>query len=171
MDIAARLPTHIRDNGLITLGRGGLKKNNIGPTPNSYRIRGQVSAPTSKPVRERQMIKCATADKAVDLSKPETRRALSPTALHGFFDIAQEWRLDDDQMRGLLGGIARSTLHSWRRSADKRVLGHDTMTRISLVVGIYKALHTCFGDPGDYWITNPNNSPLFGGAVPIDYMN
>jgi hypothetical protein len=42
--------------------------------------------------------------------------------------------------------------------------------RISLLVGIYKTLHTYFGDPGDYWITTLNNSPLFGGAVPIDYM-
>jgi len=73
-------------------------------------------------------------------------------------------------MRGLFGGIAPSTLHAWRRSPDKRVLGQDTITRISILVGICKALHTYFGDPGDSWITTLNNSPLFGGAVPIDYM-
>jgi hypothetical protein len=116
------------------------------------------------------MFESATTDQLVDPSTPQTRRALSPTALRGFFNIAREWGLDANQMRGPLGGIAPSTLHTWRRSPDKRVLGHDTITRISLVVGIYKALHTYFGDPGDYMITNPNNSPLFGGAVPIDYM-
>ena len=31
------------------------------------------------------------------------------------------------------------------------------------------ALHTYFGDPGDYWITTPNDSPLFGGVVPIKF--
>lgn len=120
---------------------------------------------------ERRKIESAPPDKLlVDLSNPETRRALSPTALRGFFNIAREWSLDDNQMCGLLGGIAPSTLHAWRHSPDRRVLGQDTITRISLLVGIYKGLHTYFGDPGDSWITTQNNSPLFGGAVPIDYM-
>lgn len=106
----------------------------------------------------------------VDLSAPETRRALSPTAIRGFFNIAREWRLETKQMRGLLGGVASSTLRAWKRSPDKRVLGQDTITRISLVLGIYKALHTYLGDAGDYWITHPNDGHPFGGANPIDYM-
>ena len=73
-------------------------------------------------------------------------------------------------MRGLLGGIAASTLHAWRSRPERRVLDQDTLTRISLVVGVYKGLHAYFGDPGDCWITQPNESPLFGGAVPIDFM-
>jgi hypothetical protein len=108
--------------------------------------------------------------KAANLSDPEIRRALSPTAIRGFFNIAREWALSESQTRGLLGGIAASTLHAWKSSPDKRALDQDTLTRISLVVGIYKGLHTYFGDPGDYWITHPNESPLFGGAVPIDFM-
>ena len=51
-------------------------------------------------------------DRAVDLSDPATRRALSPAALRGFFNIAREWGLDERQMRSLLGGIASSTLHA-----------------------------------------------------------
>ncbi len=50
------------------------------------------------------------------------------------------------------------------------MLDQDTMTRISLVVGIYKALHTYFGPVADYWITHPNDGPLFGGITPIEYM-
>jgi len=73
-------------------------------------------------------------------------------------------------MRSLLGGIAASTLHAWKSGPDKRVLDQDTLTRISYVVGIYKGLHTYFGAAGDEWITLPNDSPLFGGAVPIDFM-
>jgi hypothetical protein len=133
-------------------------------------IREEVSPSASKRASDRRIFESACAGKLVDLSTPETRRALSPTALRGFFNIAREWSLDDNQMRGLLGGISASTLHAWRRSPNKRVLGHDTITRISLVVGVYKALQIYFGPPGDYWITHPNNSPLFGGAVPIDYM-
>jgi hypothetical protein len=154
--------------------RGDVKQKNIGSSADSWLkeedIREEISVTTRKRVSERRMIKSETPDKLVVLSTPETRRALSPTALRGFFNIAREWSLDNNQMRGLFGGIAPSTLHAWRRSPDKRVLGQDTITRISLLVGIYKALHTYFGDPGDSWITTLNNSPLFGGAVPIDYM-
>lgn len=84
---------------------------------------------------ERQTIESPTPDNLVALSSLETRRALSPSALRGFFDIAREWRLDDNQMRVLLGGIAPSTLHAWRRSPDTRVLSQDAITRISLLGG------------------------------------
>ena len=133
-------------------------------------IHGGLSATARERVSSRRKIEPATPDNRVDLSNAATRRALTPTALRGFFDIAREWNLDDNQMRGLLGGIAPSTLHAWRRSPDKRVLGQGAITRISLLIGIYKALHIYFGDPGDFWITNSNDSPLFGGAVPIEFM-
>ncbi len=108
--------------------------------------------------------------KPVDFSNQETRRELSPTAIRGFFNIADKWNLSESQLRSLLGGIASSTLHAWKSKPDGRVLDQDTMTRISLVIGIYKALHTYFGPVADYWITNPNDGPLFGGITPIEYM-
>ena len=151
-----------------------MKQKNIGSSADSWLkeegIREEISATSRKRVSERRMIKCATPDKLVVLSTPETCRALSPTALRGFFNIAREWSLDDNQMHGLLGGIANTTLHAWRRSPDKRVFGQDTITRISLLEGICKGLHTYFGDPRDCWITTPNDSPLVGRSVLIDYM-
>jgi hypothetical protein len=45
------------------------------------------------------------------------------------------------------------------------------LTRISLVIGIYKALNIYFGKPwADRWITLENRGPLFAGQSPIDYM-
>jgi hypothetical protein len=108
--------------------------------------------------------------KPVDFSNQEIRRDLSPTAIRGFFNIADQWNLNESQLRSLLGGIASSTLHAWKSKPDGRVLDQDTMTRVSLVVGIYKALHAYFGSVADYWITNPNDGPLFGGITPIEYM-
>jgi len=107
---------------------------------------------------------------SVDFSSPETRRQLSSAAIRGFIGIADKWALGESQIRSLLGGIASSTLHGWKANPNKRVLDQDTITRISLVVGIYKALHTYFGAAGDHWITHPNDSPLFGGAIPVEYM-
>jgi hypothetical protein len=68
-------------------------------------------------------------------------------------------------MRSLLGGIASSTLHAWKSNPNKRVLDQDAITRISLVVGVYKALHTYFGKVADYWITHANDAPLFAGLT------
>lgn len=145
-----------------------MKQKNIGSSADGRikeeGIREEVRATSRKWVSEHRMIESASPDKLAVLWTPETRHALSPTALRGFFNIAREWSLDDNQMSGLLGGIAPSTLRVWRRSPDKHVLGLDTITRISLLVGRYKALHNYFGDPGD------SDSPLFGGTVPIDYM-
>lgn len=53
---------------------------------------------------------------------------------------------------------------------DKGVLDKNAMTRISLIMGIDKALHPYFGPVADHWITNPNDGPLFEGASPIEYM-
>jgi hypothetical protein len=106
----------------------------------------------------------------MNFSDPEVRRSQSPTAIRNFFNIAREWALSESQMRGLLGGIAASTLHAWRSRPERRVLDQDTLTRISLVLGIYKELHVYFGDPGDHWVTHPNESPLFGRVAPIDFM-
>ena len=107
---------------------------------------------------------------AVDFSNLETRRHLSPAAIRGFIGIAEKWELNEKQIRSLLGGIASSTLHAWKSNPGKRVLDQDTLTRISLIGGIYKALHTYFGAIGDHWITHQNDSPLFGGVTPIEYM-
>ena len=107
---------------------------------------------------------------AVDFADPETRRRLSPSAIRVFAKIAEKWDLSESQVRSLLGGIASSTLHAWKSNPDKRVLDKNALTRISLVIGIYKMLHTYFGPVADEWIANPNDGPLFGGVSPIEYM-
>src|ERR1700761_7173662 len=86
---------------------------------------------------------------AVDFSKVETRRQLSPAAIRGFIGITEKWKLNENQIRSLLGGIASSTLLAWKSNPGKRILDQDTLTRISLVGGIYNALHTYFGAIGD----------------------
>ena len=43
--------------------------------------------------------------------------------------------------------------------------------RISLVIGIYKALQIYFGKPwADRWVTLENRGPMFAGRTPIDTM-
>jgi hypothetical protein len=105
------------------------------------------------------------------LADPKERERLSGTALKAFIKIASFWGLNESQARGLLGGIASSTFHAWRSEPARQKLTQDTLTRISLVIGIYKALHIYFGEEwADRWITLGNRGPLFAGAAPIEYM-
>ena len=110
-------------------------------------------------------------DRAPDLSSPEERARLSKSAIRAFVNIAEKWNLTEVQARGLLGGVASSTWHAWRtRPAGKR-LDQDTLMRISLVIGIYKALHIYFDDRwSDRWPTLGNRAAMFEGRPPIDYM-
>jgi hypothetical protein len=106
----------------------------------------------------------------VDLSAKSERARLSRSALRAFFNIMQRWSIKDADARQLLGGIASSTFYDYKRSPD-RVLDQDKLTRISYLVGIFKALHILHGeDLADRWVVMPNRNRIFGGRSPLDYM-
>jgi hypothetical protein len=88
-----------------------------------------------------------------------------------FINIAEAWGLTVSEQRGLLGWPAASTFHKYK-GGDVGTLSFDTLTRISLVIGIYKALHTLYPDPAlsDRWIRLPNANPLFGGQPALRLM-
>ncbi len=110
-------------------------------------------------------------DVAPDLSKAEVRRKLSPAALRTFVNIVDKWNLTEAQARALLGGVASSTYHAWKTNPKGRQLDQDTLTRISLAIGIYKALNIYFNKPlADRWIVLGNRSALFSGNSPLEYM-
>ena len=110
-------------------------------------------------------------DRSPDLTDPKAREQLSASAIKGFVNIAGKWGLTESQARGLLGGIASSTYHAWKSQPRKQRLSQDTLLRISLVIGIYKALHIYFGNElADRWITLGNRGSMFAGAAPIEYM-
>jgi hypothetical protein len=110
-------------------------------------------------------------DRAPDLTDSAVREQLSGSAIKGFLKIAGKWGLTESQARGLLGGIASSTFHAWKSNPAAQRLTQDTLVRISLVIGIYKALHIYFGEEwADRWVTLGNRGALFAGGAPMDYM-
>ena len=110
-------------------------------------------------------------ERAADLADPAERERLTANAIKGFVNIADKWGLSEVQSRELLGGLASSTFHSWKSKPEGKKLGQDTLMRISLLIGIYKALHIYFGEQwADRWVTLENRGPLFAGQSPIDYM-
>ena len=108
---------------------------------------------------------------AVDLSDIGTRRRLSRTAVSGFLSIVNKWGLRDPDARQLLGGISSGSYYGWKKEPGVRTLDFDTMTRISLLIGIFKALNILYSSKlADAWITLPNTNPMFRGLTPLAYM-
>ena len=119
----------------------------------------------------RRLTSTADAPPAVPTDDPEARRQLSGPGLRAFFNIGEAWTLSVTEQRGLLGWPPPSTFHKYK-SGDVGTLSFDQLTRLSLVLGIYKALHILYPDPAlaDRWVKLPNAHPLFGGAPALALM-
>lgn len=103
--------------------------------------------------------------------EPAARKRLSAPALRAFFPIADAWRLSVADQRALLGWPAASTFHKYK-SGSPGTLSFDTLTRLSLVLGIYKALQLLYPEPAlaDAWVRLPNTHVMFGGRPPLELM-
>lgn len=106
----------------------------------------------------------------IDLNSKSERERLSASALKGFFNLIEKWNVKDDDARELLGGLSSSSFYEWKKNPD-RVLEVDRITRISFLIGIYKALHIIYGDKlADEWVSLPNQNVIFAGQTPLQYM-
>lgn len=96
---------------------------------------------------------------------------MSGPGLRTFFRIADAWRLSVTEQRALLGWPAASTFHKYK-SGDVATLSYDTLVRVSLILGIYKALHVLYPDAAlaDQWVRLPNANPIFGGRPALVLM-
>lgn len=109
-------------------------------------------------------------DRPADLSGRAIQASLSPSALLGFFRLTDLWKLRDEDARGLLGGISNGSYYSLKRRPAK-TLDQDQLTRISLLLGIFKALNILYSKKlADAWVQLPNSNPMFGGESPLASM-
>ena len=106
----------------------------------------------------------------VDLNDKAERERLTASALKGLFRLAAAWQVRDEDARELLGGLSSSAFYEWKKQ-PQRVLEVDRITRISYLLGIYKALHILYGDTlADEWVHLPNSNPVFNGRTPLAFM-
>jgi hypothetical protein len=96
-------------------------------------------------------------------------RRVAATALKAFFNLAREWELAVEDQLTLLGRPSRRTYFRWRTGAVA-ALPSDTLERISVLLGIYKALAILLPEPAraHAWIKRANDG--FGGRTALDVM-
>ena len=105
-----------------------------------------------------------------DLNVRAERERLSPAALKAFFNIMARWHVRDEDARMLLGGVTNGPFYEMKRNPD-RTLDVDRLTRVSYLVGIFKALHILHGEAlADEWVRLPNANPVFAGETPLACM-
>jgi Antitoxin Xre-like helix-turn-helix domain len=107
---------------------------------------------------------------APDLSRSDVQERLSGAAIPAFFKVMGAWQVRDDVARQLLGGVSNGVFYQWKRGSGK-TLDQDKLTRISLLVGIFKALNILYSRKlADRWIGLPNANAMFEGQPPLAYM-
>jgi len=107
----------------------------------------------------------------VDLSAKDTRVSLSPGAVKAFVNLIEKWKVKDTDAMALLGDMGSSSFYALKKSAAKTVLSQDRLTRISYLVGIFKALNILYGvDLADAWLQLPNKNRIFQDSTPLAYM-
>ena len=109
----------------------------------------------------------SSALRRVEPTDPGAQR--DAAALRAFFRLVDLWDLTVEQARLLLGRPSRATLYNWK-AGRVRTVPHDTLRRISYLLGIYKALQILYRDPqlADSWIKRPNAA--FGGQSALERM-
>ena len=105
-----------------------------------------------------------------DLSSKAERERLSRSALKAFFNIMEKWQVRDEDARALLGGISNGPFYEMKKDPD-RVLEADKLSRVSYLVGIFKALNILYSEKlADDWVQLPNANRIFGGQTPLAFM-
>src|SRR3569623_3850410 len=98
------------------------------------------------------------------------RDRLAQVALKAYRRLVLVWQLSGQEAADLLG-VSISTWERLKPEWQDRPLSQDQMSRISALVGIYKALHLLFADDmADRWPRLDNSGPLFGRRTPIASM-
>jgi hypothetical protein len=79
-------------------------------------------------------------------------------------------QLRDEDARQLLS-LTNGPFYEMKKKADSRKLDQDRLTRVSHLVGIFKALNILHEkELADKWIRFPNTNRIFAGQTPVEYM-
>ena len=102
--------------------------------------------------------------------REEDRTQATGPAVAAMRRLVEAWQLSRAEAAALMGASETA----WVRiccGAQARPLSQDQLTRVTAVVGVFKALHELFGDDtADRWPRLPNNAPEFAERAPLAVM-
>src|SRR4051812_22617840 len=105
-----------------------------------------------------------------DLSDAKVQAKLSPAAIKALIKIVDNWGITQEEARELIGGVSHGKYHEWKRGKAS-ALKQDELTRVSLLLGIYRALNILYSKPlAASWVRLHNSNPLLIGDTPLEYM-
>lgn len=96
---------------------------------------------------------------------------MDAAAMRTYPNIAKAWRLRERDAARLLG-VADSTYRRWKAEPERASLDVSQRERMSLILGIYKALHILLPRPevADSWLHRENSNPVFAGHKPMERL-
>ena len=110
------------------------------------------------------------ARKLPDLADANTRGRLSRSGIAAFFAIVDKWELGNREAMALLGGASHGRFYELKKTG-KGILSQDELTRISLLIGIFKALNILFTQRlANQWTSRPNSNLMFHNAPPLEVL-
>lgn len=84
--------------------------------------------------------------------------------------IVEAWKLGDSDAERLLDVDSKT----WMRIKSGKwngLLDREQLMRISAIIGLHEALHSCFNEElANRWVKRPNTGPMFSGRKPLDVM-
>jgi uncharacterized protein (DUF2384 family) len=108
--------------------------------------------------------------KLPDLGDAGTRARLSPPALVAFCALAEKWDLRNEDAMALMGGISHGRYYELKKNR-KGLLSQDELTRISLLIGIFKGLNILFSPKlANQWASRPNSNAMFNNVAPLQLL-
>jgi len=108
--------------------------------------------------------------KLPDLGDAATRARLSRPGIVAFFAVADKWELRNEDAMALLGGVSHGRYYELKKHR-KGLLSQDELTRISLLIGIFKALNILFSQKlANQWILRPNSNAMFNNVPPLQML-
>ena len=108
---------------------------------------------------------------AIQHNTATKRRDMGAAAMRTYPNISRRWGLKESEA-ALLLGVPDSTYRRWKQTPEQARLDANHLERMSLILGIYKALHILLPNQGaaDSWLKRANSNPLFAGHTPMERL-
>lgn len=104
-------------------------------------------------------------------AEKQKRQHINRVAMEAFFNLVDKWKISGVvQKRKLLGQPSEALFYKWQRGVVGDV-PHDTLMRISYLMGIHKALKMLFSGNNERayaWVKKPSKD--FGGQSAYQRM-